>query len=297
MAQRRRRRRRRAGWKRVVLIVVCAILAVSLGLGLRMVRSYMRQTHVGFFTAVRDTVRIGFRQLGNLTPGADSPVATSPYSSTDFYEEDGFIRCSSSEVSRVGIDVSSHQGQIDWAQVRDAGVEFAIIRVGFRGYGETGKLVEDEYARANLEGALAAGLKVGAYFFSQATNTWEALEEVRLTLSVIRDFPIEMPVVFDWEYLGEYARTATTDQETVTACTAAFCNAISLAGYQPMFYSNQNLGETHFDLAALSDYPMWLAMYNTEMDYPHRLYMWQYTSDGSVPGIDGPVDLNLYLPE
>lgn len=230
---------------------------------------------------------------------ADDPLPPPPnsYVASDFaMDENGYLTCLTA-ASMLGVDVSEHQGEVDWEQVAASGVKFAIIRVGFRGYGETGKLVEDEYARANLEGALAAGLKVGAYFFSQATNTWEALEEVRLTLSVIRDFPIEMPVVFDWEYLGEYARTATTDPETVTACTAAFCSAISLAGYQPMFYSNQNLGETHFDLAALSDYPMWLAMYNTEMDYPHRLYMWQYTSDGSVPGIDGPVDLNLYLPE
>lgn len=230
-------------------------------------------------------------------PPAAPPPPPNIYSAADFAEdESGYLTCLTAQ-SMVGVDVSEHQGEIDWQAVAGAGIDFAIIRVGFRGYGETGKMVEDENAKTNIQNALDAGLKVGVYFFSQATSPREAISEAQMTLNVIQGFPIEMPVVFDWEYVGDYARTAETDAETVTACAQAFCNTIALAGYQPMFYSNQNLSESHFDLNALSDYPMWLAMYDTRMTYPHRLFMWQYTSDGTVPGIEGTVDLNLYLPE
>ena len=295
MAQRRRRRRRRAGWKRVVLIVVCAILAVSLGLGLRMVRSYMRQTHVGFFTAVRDTVRIGFRQLGNLTPGADSPVATSPYSSTDFYEEDGFIRCSSSEVSRVGIDVSSHQGQIDWAQVRDAGVEFAIIRVGYRGYTD-GLLYEDTMYYQNIEGALAAGLDVGVYFFSQATSTFEAREEAQFVLDRLGGYEIRYPVFFDWEGIAPSeggARTDEVDGEMMTRCAIAFCDSLEVQGFTAGVYFNQSYGYNSFSLRQMTDYEFWLAEYNDQQDFLYEVQLWQYSCEATLPGIETTVDLNL----
>lgn len=208
--------------------------------------------------------------------------------------ENGYLTCTAAE-SLLGVDVSEYQGDIDWQEVKDAGIDFAIIRVGFRGYGEAGKIVEDENARYNLQSALDAGLQVGAYFFSQATSTREAVQEAQFALGVLQGYDVTMPVVFDWEYVGDYARTADTDPETVTACAKAFCDTVALAGYEPMFYSNQNLGDTHFDLYALSDYPMWLAMYDRDMDYPHRLYMWQYTASGQVPGIEGDVDLNLYM--
>lgn len=225
------------------------------------------------------------------------PPPANSYTADDFAtDENGFLTCITAPYMQ-GVDVSEYQGDIDWEAVRDAGIEFAIIRVGFRGYGEAGRLVEDETARVNLQNALDAGLKVGAYFFSQATNTREAIQEAQFALSILQGYQIEMPVVFDWEYVGEDARTAQTDAETVTACTLAFCETVALAGYKPMFYSNQNLTDSHFDLHSLTEYPMWLAMYDTHMDYPHRLYMWQYTSEGKIPGIEGTVDLNIYLPE
>ena len=105
-----------------------------------------------------------------------------------------------------------------------------------------------------------------------------------------------MPVVFDWEYVSEDARTGAMDRNTLTECAIAFCDAIAEAGYTPMVYFNPHIGDTLLDLEALVDYPWWLAMYSDRMDYPYAVAMWQYTHAGTVPGISGSVDINLYLP-
>ena len=140
-------------------------------------------------------------------------------------------------------------------------------------------------------------MKVGVYFFSQAVNTLEAVEEARFTLDLIRDWQIDMPVVYDWEYVSEDARTWWLEEDDLTHATMAFCNAVEDAGYEPMVYFNQNQGWYMLHLERLTDYDFWLAMYSDQMDYPYRLDMWQYTCEGTVPGIEGPVDLNLWFPE
>ena len=218
-----------------------------------------------------------------------------PYGPGDFSFENGYLTCTAAP-SLLGVDVSEHQGEIDWQQVADAGMEFAIIRVGFRGYG-SGKLVADEMAIANIEGAQAAGLKVGAYFYSQAVTPEEAVEEANFAMEILDGRELEMPLVYDWEYVSADARTGSTDSDTVTACTAAFCDTVKAGGYTPMFYFNLDLGGTVFQLEKLTDYPFWLAMYSDQMTYLYKLGMWQYTSSGTVPGIDGGVDINLYFPE
>lgn len=214
-----------------------------------------------------------------------------PYEASDFYEENGFIRCSAVD-GRIGVDVSAHQGEIDWQAVRQAGVEFAMIRVGYRGYDQGGTYV-DEYFEANITGALEAGLEVGVYFYSQAISVEEALEEAELVLDEIQDYPLTYPVVFDWECIGEAARTWDVDSRTVTDCTMAFCNAVEQAGYIPGFYFNQSMSHTTFRLRELQDYDFWLAQYNDAMTFRYDVALWQYTNEGTVPGITGSVDLNL----
>lgn len=214
-----------------------------------------------------------------------------PYEASDFYEENGFIRCSAVD-GRIGVDVSAHQGEIDWQAVRQAGVEFAMIRVGYRGYDQGGTYV-DEYFEANITGALEAGLEVGVYFYSQAISVEEALEEAELVLDEIQDYPLTYPVVFDWECIGEAARTWDVDSRTVTDCTMAFCDAVEQAGYIPGFYFNQSMSRTTFRLRELQDYDFWLAQYNDAMTFRYDVALWQYTNEGTVPGITGSVDLNL----
>lgn len=219
------------------------------------------------------------------------PLPESAYAPTDFQWEEGFLNCLAGNAV-LGIDVSAHQQEIDWQAVAASGVKFAIIRLGYRGLKE-GQLYEDAYARQNLQGARDAGLLVGAYFFSQAVSTDEALEEAQLALQVLHGFQLDMPLVFDWEYVDETCRTAKVDAVTVTACCRTFCDAVQIAGYDGMLYFNTYQGTQLMKLWELSQYPWWLAMYDTAEEMFCKVDMWQYSSTGSVPGIRGDVDLNL----
>ena len=194
-----------------------------------------------------------------------------------------------------GIDVSAHQGKIDWQAVADSGVKFAMVRLGYRGY-ETGLLHVDKYARENLEGAKAAGLQVGAYFFSQALNEQEAREEAALALEVLDGFQLDLPLTYDWEYVAEDKRTGDMDGDTLLTCIDAFCDAVS-EHYEPMIYFNQELSRTLLDLEQVEEYPFWLAKYTKELSVDYPVRMWQYSDSGTVPGIEEKVDLDWYYPE
>ncbi len=194
----------------------------------------------------------------------------------------------------LGIDVSSHQGEIDWAQVARAGVEFVMIRLGFRGYGAEGKLVLDSYFQQNLTGAKAAGLKVGVYFFSQAITVAEAEEEAKFVLENLAGAQLDYPLVYDWEPVSDKsARTNGLGTERLTDCAIAFCDAVSYAGYTPMIYYNLPVGYTRYDLSRLTAYDVWFAQYAKQpaMYYDYRI--WQYTDSGKIPGISTKVDMNI----
>ena len=223
------------------------------------------------------------------------PPPENPYGPVDFIaeEESGEITLTSG-LSVKGIDVSEWNGEIDWQQVKDSGIEFVIIRVGGRGT-EGGALYDDEKAQTYYEEATAAGLKVGAYFFSQSITVEEAVEEAEYVLEAVKDWDVRMPLVYDWEYVDEVARTANMDSITLTDMAKAFCDTIHSAGYTPMIYFGRSQSMDMLILEELVSYPFWLAMYSTIMDYPYKIDMWQYTDAGTVPGIDGPVDLNLWL--
>lgn len=234
----------------------------------------------------------------NSDPSGGS-IAPNTYDSGAFVVKNGFLTYQGAAPCHVGIDVSSHQKQIDWEQVADAGVEFAMIRAGYRGYYNP-TLNKDIYFDYNIQSALANGLDVGVYFFSQAITVEEAQEEAKLLLSWIQDYDITYPVVFDWESVdNEDSRSRDTDGETVTKCAQAFCEIIEQAGYLPMTYGSPS--KVYADgilLDQLQDYPFWLAHYTRDWlptSFRYHYDMWQYSSDGSVPGIDGRVDLNLCL--
>lgn len=197
----------------------------------------------------------------------------------------------------LGIDVSRYQGEIDWQKVKDSGVEFVIIRVGLRGYGQKGVMVEDANARKNYQEATAAGLKVGAYFFSQATSVSEAMEEADYALELTKDWSLDMPLVCDWECLAEDYRTFGMDARAITDCIKAFCNTVADAGKQAMIYCNLSQSPKEMFYQELTDYPFWFALYEDTPNFPCTAAMWQYTNAGSVPGIKGNVDINLFFPE
>ena len=195
---------------------------------------------------------------------------------------------------RYGIDVSQHQYDIDWQRVATDGVDFAIIRMGYRGYTK-GSLKEDPYFKANIEGALAAGIDVGIYFFSQAVSEKEALEEAEFVLEAIKDYDVSYPVVFDWEpqhYAG--SRTDSYSGKTVTDCAIAFMERIEKAGYTPMMYYNKTMAYLKLDLERLEGYETWLAQYAVDApDYIYHFDMWQYGCAAGINGISGEVDVNI----
>ena len=227
-------------------------------------------------------------------PAPTDPPETlppSPDTPGDYRYEGDFLTCTAGNTV-LGIDVSSHQGVIDWEQVASAGIEFAFIRLGYRGY-SAGGLNADTNALENLRGAKQAGLKVGAYFFSQAITLAEAREEAAFALSILGDTKLDLPLVFDWEFVSQEARTAEVDARTLTDMTKAFCRDVELMGYESMVYFNSSQATDLLYLKELQEYPWWLAMYDITMEFPCRADLWQYTNTGSVPGIAGNVDINL----
>lgn len=204
------------------------------------------------------------------------------------YVEDGQV------TSHKGIDVSQHQAKIDWKAVARDGVEFAIIRVGFRGYGQEGKLVEDTQYKRNIEGALAAGIRVGVYFYSQATSEAEAIEEAEFVLERIKKYKITCPVVVD----SELVDTAEGRMDGISAqeraqYAAAFCDRVEKAGYKSMIYHNMEVGVLKMEMPLLEKYDRWFASYSDILYFPYEYKMWQYTDKGKVSGIKGNVDLNI----
>ena len=204
-----------------------------------------------------------------------------------FYVEDSKI------TSLLGVDVSVHQDNIDWAKVKESGIDFAMVRLGYRGYG-TGEAQLDENYAENIQGARDAGLDAGVYFFSQAITAEEAVEEANLVIESLDGLDVNYPVVYDWEIIyDDTARTDNISVDVLTDCCVAFCETIKNAGYTPMIYQNKRTSIFKLDLNRLNDYDFWLAEYNTEPTYYYDFDMWQYTSTGRVPGIEGDVDLNI----
>ena len=241
----------------------------------------------------------GMFSLGNYWLDVLEDVPKSSYTDQSLFVRDEKDRLTyTGGYYARGIDVSSYQKDIDWEAVAGDGIDFAIIRAGGRFYGRygTGALFEDDLFDQNMQGAIAAGLDVGAYLFSSAITVEEALAEADLLLSRLEPYRehITYPVVCDWENAGgDEGRTYGVDSETITDCIAAFCGRIEEAGYTPMVYFNIFCGYVKMDLRELYQHHFWLAEYS---DYPTCIYdfqFWQYSDKGTVAGIKGDVDMDL----
>ena len=222
-----------------------------------------------------------------------------PFDEDDFeFDDKGYLQYvgdDDSITTKTGVDISRFQGDIDWEKVADAGIEFAIIRTGFRGTTE-GKLLQDDYFEDNIKGATKNGIDVGVYFYSQALNETEALEEVQMMLDMIEPYEIKYPVVIDIESAdSDSARTVNLSSDSYEKVAKTFCEAVKKAGYKPMIYGNVKSFTLLMDAADVDDYDIWIAYYGTPLYYPYHFDMWQYTSTGSVDGITGNVDLNICI--
>ena len=266
-----------------IFLAVAAVFAVL----------YFGAEWVGRFFSVEEEPDTGETQEDwvpdELIPG----LARNEYDREAFAEKDGFLVYNGEETAHRGIDVSDHQQDIDWAAVAADGVEYAMLRVGYRGYTEGDTFLDAKFYD-NVAGARANGIDVGVYFFSQAISVGEAKEEAEIVLRAIEGLDITYPVVFDWEDIHQAeARTNQVDQQTLTDCAKAFCETVEAAGYTAGIYFNQIFGYQRFILPDLDQYVFWLAEYDTAPDFLYDFQMWQYTNEGTVSGIEGGVDLNL----
>lgn len=240
------------------------------------------------------TLYTGWQKFGDkqyyYNPADNKPVTGTQIIGGQMYtfSVDGVLGMTSK-----GIDVSKYQGKIDWNQVKASGIDFAIIRVGYRGYG-SGALVEDDRFRENIQGATAAGLKVGLYFYTQAINEEEAVKEASMVLSLCKGYNITYPIFFDTEKVaGATGRADNISRAQRTANAVAFCNAIQSAGYTAGVYSYRDWFYYNLNFASIQNYKIWIAQYRSTLDFNYRYDIWQYSSTGKVPGISANVDMNI----
>ncbi len=269
------------------------IVLMSLGLVAMMI------VILGFLFIVQSIVSPSAPQE---TPIAETPTPDPVYPNDYDWqylkkENDRFVYEDSKYTSRTGIDVSYSQGDIDWDRVRADGIDFAIIRAGYRGY-ETGELHEDAYFRYNIENAVRVGMDVGVYFFSQAISAEEAKEEAEFVLDLIKGYPV-LSVAFDLEEADKEGRIADNSRELNTAGAISFSKTIKAAGYTPLVYGSASWMTYDIRMWELQDMvEFWMAAYGWEYPkFPYVFSIWQYSSTGHVDGISTIVDMNLQIME
>lgn len=276
--KKRKKSRKKVSKTGVLLICLLLALAAVLALLLREFRNQTAQPEPEPYVSV------------SVEPSLPGSGLSAQY----FGESDGYKTYVSDTITaKLGADLSSHQGTIDWAALSQSPVDFVILRAGYRGYGD-GSINIDEAFAANIAAARSAGLGVGVYFFSQALSTEEAQAEAHTVLSLLGDYQIDYPIYYDWEPISDdSARTATISSSEITACAKAFCSVIQEAGYKAGVYFNLAMAQDYYHLIDLKDYEFWLAEYRDTPSYPYTFGMWQYTNEGTVPGVSTAVDLNL----
>ena len=243
-----------------------------------------------------DKIHINDSTLGEIWITELEGVSVNNLDNTNFTADNNYkyYNENGKPASTEGIDISSYNGDINWESVKASGIDFAMIRVGGRGYGTEGSLYPDDKAVENINAAKAAGIKVGAYFFSQAITTQEAIEEADYVKSILGDIKLDYPVAYDWEIIkDEEARTDNVTAVQATQCAKAFCERIEELGYTPIIYSPSRELYFKYDLSQLADFDIWYCEYANVPNFYYEFSMWQYSKSGIVNGINGEVDLNI----
>lgn len=266
-------------WRRFIVIIVSfiAIALIAVIVTVSIVRSMLDRYH---------------------GPGPERGFPMSGYDPELFYVDDYFFRNYKDDNTSAlrGIDVSSHQRDIDWAEVKKAGVQFAMIRVGFRSY-DDGELHADSRFEKNIRGAEENGIRVGAYFFSQAITVDEAIEEAKFVTDRLRGHRVEMPVAYDMEMITEEDRIRDMTMQERTEVADAFCEIVGNHGYDALIYGSPDWIYQNLNLSLLTDHEIWLAHYVDRSEFPYKYRMWQYSATGRVDGIEGDCDLDIYFVE
>lgn len=227
-------------------------------------------------------------------------IPTNSYKPDSFVENKGVVTYEGGD-SFVGINVNAQMGEIDWAKVQESGVDYAMIRVGYRG-NERGKITPDENFAANIQGALDAELPVGVYFYSKAVTDAEAEEEAAFVLEQIKGYSVKYPIAFYWAYdlkddgsMDENSRTVRCNGEQVTGFIDTFCKKIKSSGFTASYYCDKSMGYEKLDLSRLAGYDMWYAEYRPAPSFYYDFKLWQYTREGEVPGISEKVPITISL--
>ncbi len=252
-------------------------------------------------TMENDPATDGRHTLIQYADGKEEWVLISPYLPKHEYDFTKLV-CQSDlmkyyvdgkKVSFVGADISKLQDYVDFVKLKKAGVDYVMLRVGFRGY-SSGQLVLDDYFLDNIKRAGDAGLKIGVYFFSQAITEAEAVEEANMVLEYIKDYEITYPVAFYMESIdNDTSRIDNLSKTEKTNITKAFLDTIQNAGYKPMIYGDKEWLLKQIDLSKLTAYDVWLSQMTDVPDYPYKFTMWQYSNDTSIDGIAGYAALNI----
>ncbi len=214
----------------------------------------------------------------------------------NFSTENGYIVYTENgqRASISGIDISSYCGEIDWNRVKSAGIDFVMVRLGGRGYGDEGSLYSDNKAADYISGAQAVGIKTGGYFFSQAVTEDEAREEAQYCQQILGGLKLDFPLAYDWEIIkDDAARTDSLTAAQATSCALAFCAKAKELGYTPLLYASDEEFSKKYDMNRLSDCDIWYCEYADTPNFHYRFSMWQYSKTAAVDGIEGNVDLDV----
>lgn len=251
----------------------------------------LEEVHEDVILIFRDVFGVSYETVVN------PDIPATPYNNARYSHDGNKMSYEDEEyTSRLGIDVSHHQGKIDWNAVKEAGFEFVFIRIGYRGYGKTGSINLDKEFDNNIRKAQEAGLDVGVYFFSQAINEEEAIEEADFVISHLQEYELQLPVVYDPEsILDDEARTDDVTGEQFTANSVVFCERIAAEGLTPAIYSNMLWEAFELDLTQLPGIPVWYADYEDVPQTPYAYEYLQYSNEASVPGVSGICDVNIQL--
>ena len=290
-----------SGGKRVGIIIVVILLSAALiigvGYGAMRLLTPKNTSDATSATSAGEVVTINDSVMGDIEIQTVKGAEVNTYTADNLVTDENGIPAyyeNGQKISHLGIDLSEFQGDVDFAAMKDAGVEFVMLRIGGRYYGDDGVLYTDKNFDTNYDKAKAAGLKVGAYFFSQAISTEDAKQEANYTLEKLNKRALDYPIGFDWENIQEEAaRTDSVTGDQLTAIAEAFCDSVTEAGYKAIVYSNTSQMLIMYDFETMKDYDFWLADYREFPTMYYKFDMWQYSKEGKIAGVEGTVDMNI----
>ena len=288
----------RAIFLSATLILVAAIVLLSAAI----LSQGPRTSMVELISQDGSSAQVDDLNDGRMTIPYYAGLPTAQYEPDQFLEKDGAVKYLAGD-SFIGINVTDKKGDIDWEQVAASGVDFAMIRVGFREQIK-GRIQPDPKFRQNMEGAKAAGLPVGVYFFSQAVSDAEAGAEAQFVLEQIRDYSIAYPIAIYWKYAvnedgtqDPNSRSVRCNGEQVTGFTETFCKKIKAAGFTPCYLASKSMAYDSLHLSRLSNFEFWYAEYKPQPSFYYNFQMWQYTEEAQVPGVPEKVPVTIALKE